>query len=445
MVLNDVLTKNIYKTFFKYVSLNIMSMLAFSLYILADTFFIANAVGADGLVALNLVLPIFSILNGTGLMLGIGGATVYAIAKGAGDEQRARRIFTQIFALGAILGIIITVICVSLPTQIPKLLGANEEVIELASQYFVSLMAFSLFFILNHILMAFVKNDGAPKLAMTAMLSSSLFNIVFDYVLMYPCKLGMIGASLATGISPILSLAILSIHFFRKKNTFKLVKTKFFLSDIKKSLAAGTSNLITELSSGTIILVFNMVILKTAGNIGVGAYSVVANFALVGTSIFNGLGQGIQPIVSANFGAGNLHRTRKVLLLTFITALSLGGLYYLTCFLLRYEIIGLFNRDNIAELTALAANGITIYNVAFFFMGITMSGSYFLASVSKPQGATLASLLRGFLLPLPLVLLLPMAMNINGVWASVPIAEVLAAAFTLILTIYTVRNHKIKL
>lgn len=323
MVLNDVLTKNIYKTFFKYVSLNIMSMLAFSLYILADTFFIANAVGADGLVALNLVLPIFSILNGTGLMLGIGGATVYAIAKGAGDEQRARRIFTQIFALGAILGIIITVICVSLPTQIPKLLGANEEVIELASQYFVSLMAFSLFFILNHILMAFVKNDGAPKLAMTAMLSSSLFNIVFDYVLMYPCKLGMIGASLATGISPILSLAILSIHFFRKKNTFKLVKTKFFLSDIKKSLAAGTSNLITELSSGTIILVFNMVILKTAGNIGVGAYSVVANFALVGTSIFNGLGQGIQPIVSANFGAGNLHRTRKVLLLTFITALSL--------------------------------------------------------------------------------------------------------------------------
>lgn len=434
--------KNIGKILLKYVSLNILSMLGMSFYILADTFFIANGVGANGLVALNLVLPVFSILNGVGIMLGVGGSTRYSIAVGAGDEKKADRIFTEVVIIGGIIGVLCTLGGTIFTAPICRLLGADEEIIALATTYLRTIASFSVPFILNHIVIAFIRNDKAPKLAMIAMLTSSLSNVFLDWILIYPCNTGIFGAAFATGLSPIFSLIILSYHFIRKRNNFKLIKTKLYFKDVRGFITTGAPSFVTEMSNGVIILVFNMVLLKIAGNNGVGAYSVIANLALVGVSIFNGIGQGAQPIISINYGAGKIKNVIKAWIYATVIALVIGVLMYIIFYFGRYGIIQIFNKDNITELTDIASDGVIWYSIAFFFTGINIVATSFFASISKSDRSFILSMLRGFLLPLPLVILLPKIININGVWLSVPFAEIITTLTAFVLTFMFIGKYK---
>ena len=159
---------------------------------------------------------------------------------------------------------------------------------------------YSPLFLCNNLLNCFVRNDGEPRLSMTAMLVGSLTNIVLDYNFIYPMQLGMTGAALATATAPLVGMSILSKHFWKKKNQFHLVKTRIHLKTAVDICRLGVSSLVAELSSGIVILVFNMLTLKFSGTTGLAAYSILANIALVLVAIFTGIGQGIQPIVSSH-------------------------------------------------------------------------------------------------------------------------------------------------
>lgn len=213
------------KTFARYVSLNVIGMLGLSCYILADTVFIANGVGGNGLTALNLVLPIFSLLNALGLMLGMGGATRYTILRSNQKETEANKSFTQTILITGMLGIFITVIGLFFAYDIAKLLGADKTIAPMSGNYLKTILLFSSAFLFNNVFICFVRNDGNPRLSMTAMLVGSFGNILLDYVFIYPLKLGMFGAAFATGLSPLISLSVLSLHFLKKKNNLKLVRT----------------------------------------------------------------------------------------------------------------------------------------------------------------------------------------------------------------------------
>lgn len=425
--------------FFKYVSLNVLSMIGFSVYILADTFFIANGVGNNGLVALNLVLPIFSVMNGFGLMLGVGGATRYAISRGAGNKAASDRAFADSLIPGLIAGILITLCGTIFPRQICTLLGADAEVIELAVTYLRTLCAFAVAFVLNHIVTCFVRNDNAPKLAMFAMLTGSFSNIILDYVFIFPCNMGIFGAVIATGLSPILSLCVLSLHFIRRKNNFKFRLHRPKVKNLKQIIGAGVPSFITEMSNGTVILVFNFVLLKLAGNVGVGAYSVIANLALVCVCIFNGIGQGIQPLVSYAYGAEKKKEMLKTLMLALITALSIGIVLYIICYAARYGIIGLFNKDKIPELTTIAVKAMIYYCLAFVVTGVNIAVISFMAGTGRTLSSFILSLLRGFAMPLPLVLILSNTIGLTGVWISVPLAELITAIVAAIMCCLTIR------
>lgn len=152
------------RTLARYVSLNVLSMLGLSLYILADTYFIANSVGSEGIVALNIVLPTYSLIDGLGLMLGIGGATRFSIAHGEGRPEKGSFIFTKMFLIGLSLGILFTLAGILAPGAVCRLLGASTDILPLASEYLRTMLDFSLAFLLNSILIAFVRNDGAPPI-----------------------------------------------------------------------------------------------------------------------------------------------------------------------------------------------------------------------------------------------------------------------------------------
>lgn len=434
---NNILNDNIYKTFIKYVSLNIMSMLGLSLYILADTYFISNGVGSDGLVALNLVLPAYSLINGVGLLLGMGGATRFSISLGKNHPDKCEQIFTQVIYWGLGIGIIITIIGIFFSKNIVKFLGASSSILPLANSYLKTVMCLSLGFIINNIIVCFVRNDSNPNLAMLAMLTASGSNIILDYVFIYPMKLGMFGAAFATALAPLFSMLVLSIHFFKKKNTFKLFKGSMIKNEVKPIILSGIPSFITELSSGVVILIFNMIILNLEGNMGVGAYGIISNISLVCVSIFTGIGQGIQPIISINFGANKLKNITKTFYCALFLSIILGLSFYILGLSFNSEIISIFNSDGNLQLAKIASRGISLYFLAFILMGINIVSTSLFTSISMPKEGFIISILRGFIIIIPTVLALSFIYKIEGVWLSMPITE----AITLILCIILLKSH----
>ena len=292
----------LFALFLRYVSANVLGMIGYSCYILADTFFIARGIGADALAALNLVLPAYSLMNGTGLMIGMGAAARYTISSAQPGRELHRTIFTQALYLTALAAVTFSCAGLFLPEQIAVFLGADAQTAGYAADYIRILLVFSPLFLGNNLLLSFTRNDGAPGLAMTGMIVGSLTNIVLDYVFIYPLGMEMTGAAIATATAPVVSMLIMFSRFVRKQNHFRPVRTRLSLRRWGDICALGVSSLVTEMSSGIVIIVFNFLILGLNGNTGVAAYGILANIALVLVAIFTGIGQGIQPIVSRYTG-----------------------------------------------------------------------------------------------------------------------------------------------
>lgn len=415
--------EGVFRQFSKYVSLNVLSMVGLSCYILADTYFISAGVGSDGIAALNLALPAYSLLNGLGLMVGMGGATRYAILQGEGRQQEANRVFTHAAGLAAVLGVVFTGVGLLFSWQIAGALGASGQVQELACVYLRTLLTFSLLFLANNLLVCFVRNDGQPNLAMAAMLIGCLSNVVLDYIFIFPLNMGMFGAALATCVAPCIGILISSTHFLRRKNKFRPVRCAPSGKLTRGILSLGVSSFITEVSSGIVMLIFNQIILSLTGNVGVAAYGIIANLALIVVSIFTGVAQGIQPIVSVNFGSGQMRNVKKIFHYGLVTAAAFGVLFSAAGWLLPEPIVGIFNQENNQEMARLAAQGLPLYFLAFPLMGINIVASSYLASLSKAAPSFILSVLRGAVAVIPAVFLLSSLFGAEGVWLAVPCAE----------------------
>ncbi len=413
------------KNFFKYVSLNVIGMIGLSCYILADTFFVSNALGSNGLAALNFSIPIYCIINGAGLMIGIGGATKYSILKSQNEDKKANSIFSNTVIIGMATGVVMLIVGIFLSTSIAKLLGAEGTTLTMASTYLTIILCFSPFFILNNIMIAFIRNDGDPRLSMAAMLTGSFTNIVLDYIFIFPLSMGMFGAAFATGLAPIISLCILSLHFIKQKNNFKLIKCKVNIKNIKNILGLGLSSLITEISSGLVLILFNLVILGITGIIGVAAYGIVANVALVVISIFTGIAQGIQPLLSEGYGKKDSILIKQVLKYAITLSLVLATIIYILTFLLSDNIIAAFNSENNAELISIAKNGLKLYFTGFFFAGFNIIIAAFLSATAKMKGAFVVSVMRGCIAIIPCLLILTAFLGMKGVWLSFTFAEII--------------------
>lgn len=418
--------------FLKYVSANVLGMIGYSCYILADTFFIARGIGADALAALNLVLPAYSLMNGTGLMIGMGAASRYTISSTKPEGTLHRTIFTQALYLAAFAAVIFSSGGIFLPDRIAAVLGANADTIGYATDYIRILLIFSPLFLGNNLLLSFVRNDGAPRLSMTGMIVGSLTNIVLDYVFIYPLGMGMTGAALATATAPVISMLIMSVHFIKKRNHFRPVRTRLSLVRWGDICTLGVSSLVTELSSGVVIIVFNYLILGLNGNTGVAAYGILANIALVLVSIYTGIGQGVQPIVSRYAGKDGEEQRRSLRRYALITSLSFALLSYLLIAVFAVPLAELFNREHDPILTDIASNGMRIYFFSLFFSGINIVAAAFLSSADRPKQAFVVSILRGFVLIIPVAWILSVLFGLTGIWMAVPVTEAIVCALALI-------------
>lgn len=421
---NPILDGNINLVFFKFLFNSVFAMLIVAFYIMVDTIFIGRGIGSDGLAALNIALPIFNILNATGLLFGMGGATALSISIGKNDIEESRRIFSQTMLTSVTIGIIYSILGVMFREKIAYKLGASDENISLVLAYLNGVFFMSFSFMLVHTTSSFVRNDNRPRLAMIATVIGGITNIILDYIFIFNFKMGMTGAALATSIASLLSLIILTSHFFSKNCSLKFVKFKFTIERLSRLLLNGTPSCIIELSSGIVIFIFNIAILNIIGEIGVSAYSIIANISLICTAIFTGIAQAIQPIISVNYGANKYDRVRRVKQMALIVAGVVGLLFYILGIIAPNLIVKLFTSES-GQIIDITVNGIKYYFIGFLIMGFNIVlGSYY-QSREFSVVSNAISMGRGIIFIIVGLIILPRIFGINGVWLTIVFSELM--------------------
>ena len=437
------MNESILKKFTRYSVSNIFGMIAISVYILADTFFIARGVGALGLTALNIAIPAFSFIQGSGLMLGIGSATKYSILKAQGQEKEANEIFSLAVISGLIISLFFVFLSITASRYLVKILGADESIFNITVTYLRVILCFAPSFIINAIFLCFVRNDHAPALAMIAMIIGSFSNIVLDYIFVFPLNMGMFGAALATGFAPVIGLCILSVHKLRGKNNFKLVKCKLDFIKIFGILKLGLPSLITEMASGVVIIVFNILILGISGNIGVAAYGIIANISMVVTAIYTGIAQAIQPLLSNCYGLKDTSGMNKILKYALVLMFALSLVIYLVLYFYASDIAFMFNKENDNTLQTMAVEGLKVYFTATPFLGFNIIISIVFISMEKAVPAQIISLCRGFFVLVPSAVILSKVFLMLGVWLSLLFCECVVAIISIYFLYRLIKSREI--
>lgn len=422
------MNKQSYKRdFARYTILSVLGTLGVSCYILADTFFVSKGLGTNGLAALNLAIPVYNFIHGTGLMLGMGGATKFSICRSQGKNDEVNRIYTNTVYLGILFSGFFFVLGLFFSNPLAIRLGADASVLGMTDTYLRWLLLFAPAFIFNDVLLCFVRNDESPQLSMIAMLIGSFSNIVLDYIFIFPMQLGIFGAIFATGLSPVISITMMLPHWLRKKNTFHLVKTKLDAHMVRQNLSLGFPSLIAQLSSGIVMIVFNAIILKLEGNTGVAAYGVTANISLVIVAVYTGIAQGVQPLISAFYGGGNNKQARTMLRYALITMLVISCVVYFVIFVFAQPITAIFNSENNRQLQRISVRGLKLYFTSVAFVGYNIILATFFTSIEKALPAHILSVLRGLILIVPLAFFMSSLWGMTGVWLTYPVTEFFTA------------------
>ncbi len=412
----------------RYLLPNILAMIGTSCYILADTFFISLSQGPNGITALNLVLPLYGLIFALGSMIGIGSATRYALGKGS-NAPDYHLYFSNSIAWTLLVGAVFVALGVAVPDGVLRLMGADNTILQVGHNYIRIVLCFAPLFMLNFTCTAFVRNDGAPRIAMAATLLSGLFNILFDYLLMFPLGLGMTGAALATGFSPVVSMSICLLHYLSPRNTIRLTPTLPSLRRLLSACQLGVVAFVGEMSSGVTTMVFNFILLHLAGNAAVAAYGIVANIALVGVALFNGISQGLQPLASACHGSGDTQGQSRIYRHSMFIGLCVSAVVVAVVVTFAGTLVAVFNSQHSAQLADYAIPGLRLYFLGFLFAGANIVKSGFYSATGRGRESSILALCRGVVAIVAFAFLLSHLFGITGVWLAFPAAEL----FTLLL------------
>lgn len=317
-----------------------------------------------------------------------------------------------------------------------KFLGADASILKVGLNYLKIVLCFAPFFMLNYIFTAFVRNDDACNIAMMATLISGLFNIVFDYIFIFPMKMGMTGAALATALAPLVSMLVCLVHYLSSKNTVKLVIAKVSFKKLLMSCNLGIVAFISEISSGITTMVFNYILLNLGGNLAVAAYGIIANFALVAVALFNGVAQGLQPLASKSHGLANEDYEKRIFQQSLLIAIVIALILIFIILLFGDKFVLVFNQDNSKVLAMLANRGMKIYFLGFLFAAMNMIRAGFYSATGKAKESALIACLRGVIAIVFFAVVLSYFWQIDGVWLSFLVAEV----FTFVLSVILIKK-----
>ncbi len=423
-------TDPISKSFYQYLWPALTGMVIKSLFIMGDALFIGLGVGPDGLGAIALVIPPFSIFTAIAMMVGIGGAAKMSIEIGKGNTESSQMWFSQSMLITTLLSTITVTLALIWLDELIALMGASGNLAQLAHDYLIVLLPFFVLYSLVWVLSCFVRNDTNPKLATYAMSIGAITNLAFDYLFIIEMNMGMKGAAYGTAIAQAVIALILLTHFVRKKGSLEFSLKGIGLSKTKEILSIGTPTFFIEVTSAMTIVLFNYVLLSQFGESHIIAYGLTTNVGVFALFVMVGIAQACQPIISFNHGAGRPERIDEILKLGMKAAMGSGTVFLLGIWLSAPLIASIY-LGNANDLIPIAASALTFYFFGVPLMGLNMVIANLFQAIAKPKQATLISLCRGFVFVALGVLLLPKFFPQDGIWASIVFAETLTAVISL--------------
>ncbi len=399
-----------------------------SLYIMVDGYFVANFVGKTEFAAINLIMPVLGILGTIGYMFGVGGSALIAKALGEKNQKQANRLFSLIVLVSAGLGVLMMVAGFIFMRPITSLLGAEGQLLEDSVQYGrIFILALPAWILLYEFQLFFVTAEK-PRLGLVITVLAGLSNIAFDALFIVGFKWGLAGAAAASALSQIVGGMFPVIYFMRKNDSLlRLVKPSWDGRAIVKSMTNGSSEFMADAAWSFVAIIYNMQLLKYAGEDGVVIYGLLMYVSLIFSAIFVGYSNGIGSVFSYHYGAQN-HRELKNLRKR---SLRLIGIASVAMFLLSEALARPFSTlflQDAPNLLPDAIHAFRIFSVAYLFSGIAIFSSAFFTALNNGQVSALISFLRTFVFELGAVLLLPMLLGVDGIWCSIVFAELMAAA-----------------
>lgn len=419
---NNLTDESVSKLFFRYLIPSICGTMVTSIYVLADTIIIGKGIGIDAMAALNIVLPLFNLFFGSGLLFGVGGSVLMSIARGKKDDNTGCRYFSIAFMLNLIACIVLTALFSVFLKPIVRVLGATDVTMPYILEYAPYIIGGLVFFSFSSFLQTFVRNDGAPKLSMIAVITGGVTNIILDMLFVFTFGMGMAGAAIASVIGSVVTVFILTWHFFSKNNGLHFYFKGVRFKDIALIFNNGITSFFLEISSGIVMFVFNLQILKYIGDIGISLYGVITNTVIVVNCLCNGVNQAAQPLISVNFGAGFINRVNDVKKIGTRVAFIICSFIALAGLIVPDFFTYLFMNPN-EEILMMSKSAIRIYFAGFFAMGINMFATGYLQSTLKPLQSLILCLCRGCFLSILFVFILPIIFGTKGIWLAMPFAE----------------------
>lgn len=437
----DLLKDKVTTLYAKFLWPSLFSAMVTTVYSFVDTVAIGQGVGANGAAAGAIVFPIFGVASLFGFLSGIGGSVRFGKAQGEGETEKANAYYTASFLLTLILTIIVWPLTAVFGEEIFTLFGANETLMPLVLEYGNWIIWTFPFFIFSAYLTCMVRCDGAPGFAMWAVVAGGVFNVFGDWFLVFPMKMGMAGAAIATAGGTVIQTVILCAYLFTKKCNLHLVKPWKLSKALWKSVTSGFSASVLEFAFIVLTCILNNQIMRYGGEVPLAVFSVVLSCSGMFQHIFTGVGQAIQPIITNNYGAGQMGRISQIRSISIRTIIGMGVVFTLSGILFPTQIVQFFVKTTPAVSEA-APDIVTTYFISFLFMGINIWATFYFQSIMRTRISSALTLLRGVVVSAVLLYLLPVWLGLSGVWWAMVLTELIVTIVTLICL--TAVNRKMK-
>ncbi|MCM1061748.1 MAG: MATE family efflux transporter [Eubacterium sp.] len=396
-----------YKRLLRFVMPSVVMMVFTSVYGVVDGLFVSNYVGDTAFAAINLIMPLNTILGGVGFMLGSGGSAMVAKILGKQKKEQANRCFTMMIWVSVIAGAVLTVIGLIVMRPVALLLGATEGMLPYCVLYGSVTMGFTVSFMLQYAFQSFLIAAEKPNLGLCATVAAGAANMALDALFIAVLKWGVVGAALATGLSQCVGAAIPLIYFLRPNTgLLKLVKTKLEAKPILKACANGSSEMVSNATSAVIGILYNFQLLKYAGENGVASYGVLMYVQFIFAAIFIGYSMGSAPIISYHYGASNHDELKNLLRKSNILMLAIGAAMVAAAQLLADPLARLFVGYN-PTLLEMTVRALRISTVSFIIVGFNIFASSFFTALNNGGVSAAISFLRTFIFKMAAILILP--------------------------------------
>ncbi len=432
-----------YKRLIQFVLPSILMIICTSIYGVVDGFFVSNFTGKTAFAAVNLIMPVLMLVGTVGTMIGTGGSAIVSKTMGEGKKELANQYFSMLIIAAFIIGVLLSVIGFVFSNQIAVLLGAEGELYANAVLYSRILFIYMPAFILQFAFQSFFVTAEKPSLSLKISILAGIMNAFLDWLFIAVFHWEIAGAALATGIGQLIGGIVPVIYFARKNNSLLKLKfkTKFYGRAFAAACSNGSSEMVTNISTSVVSILYNFQLMKIAGENGIAAYGVIMYVSIIFMGVFLGYSIGSAPVISYHYGADNTDELKNLFRKS-LYLIGISGLFLIFFSEILARPLSMIFTSYDDELLSMTIRGFRLYSFAFLIMGINVWGSAFFTALNNGIISATISFLRTFAFQILSVLLLPIILDLDGIWLSVNVAEILALIVTITFFIKKKEQYK---